>query len=256
MKRFLCLWLCVAACLLPVYFASAAGPAEPLEGRILYPEGASEQEATFLFEYSYPQFEPESKALGAVNEYYQAVCGDMSGVLVPQSVRELAVVREEGMPPFSLQIGYDVTARTDEYLSVLLTARQFLGIAESETVTGNVFALDGVYEGQPVTLSQVMGLEQDDDELSEKNSYAAQLVYKLVWQIITEQRVTMQTDYFEDVSRSDMEAAFSPETDFYLDANGNLVFYLQPGTVAGDVAGVLTFPFSIAELLSTVKDAN
>ena len=51
-----------------------------------------------------------------------------------------------------------------------------------------------------------------------------------------------------------MTGAFSPESDFYLDADGNVVFFIQAGEIAGEIAGVLHFPFNPAELLSAVKE--
>ena len=40
----------------------------------------------------------------------------------------------------------------------------------------------------------------------------------------------------------------------YLDADGNVVFFIQAGEIAGEIAGVLRFPFNPAELLSAVKE--
>ena len=51
-----------------------------------------------------------------------------------------------------------------------------------------------------------------------------------------------------------LTGAFSPESDFYLDADGNVVFFIQAGEIAGEIAGVLRFPFNPAELLSAVKE--
>ena len=51
-----------------------------------------------------------------------------------------------------------------------------------------------------------------------------------------------------------VRGAFSPESDFYLDGDGNVVPFIQPGEIAGEIAGVLRFPFAPAELLSAVKE--
>ena len=61
-----------------------------------------------------------------------------------------------------------------------------------------------------------------------------------------------QTDYDPDLTMEELQNAFSPESDFYLDEDGNLVFYVQAGVIAGEVNGILTYPFSPAELLSAV----
>jgi hypothetical protein len=59
--------------------------------------------------------------------------------------------------------------------------------------------------------------------------------------------------YDPDLTLDGLRRAFTPESDFYLDDNGNFVFYLQAGAIASEVNGVLTFPFSLSELLSAVQ---
>ena len=54
---------------------------------------------------------------------------------------------------------------------------------------------------------------------------------------------------FDDLTREELEAQFYPEEDFYLDENGNPVFYVQPSYIASSAEGVLTFPFTLEELL-------
>ena len=249
--RLVCLTL---ACLL-VSFASLADGmeiAQPIQGEQAYPQGA--EQAAYVFRYAYPQFIAERETDHDINAYYQALCDDLREVIIPQSVEASAMYAEPGAPVNYTEIGYQLTANADDYVSVILTNKQFLGYSESESLSANVFARDGIYAGQPVALSQVMGLEQEGDELAEGSSYASRLVYKLVWQIIQEQQASKQRDYFEELTQEHLEMALNPETDFYIDMDGNLVFYVQVGMIAGEVEGVLVFPFAMAELLSAVKE--
>ena len=85
---------------------------------------------------------------------------------------------------------------------------------------------------------------------SSAESLAERLAYQLVWQNIQQSSQQVDGDYLDGLSEVGLRAAFSPESDFYLDADGNIVFFIQAGVVAGEVAGILTFPFSSAELLS------
>jgi hypothetical protein len=203
-----------------------------------------------VFRYSFPQF-VGGKTAEALNAAYAAQCRDMLDTLVPRNVGEAGPLPEAGMPPYQSELSYRLTANTDDYLSVLLINRQSLGNAESETWTASVYALNGVYEGQTVSLSQVTGMEQEEGDAS--GSYAASLVYRLVWQIIQEQQAIRQ-NYFPDLTLDDFKRSFSPETDFYLDADGNLVFFVQAGVIASEMDGILTYPFSLAELLASVKE--
>ena len=94
---------------------------------------------------------------------------------------------EADAPTYYTHLDYQITRNDDDYLSVLLSSRQFLGNSETENWTAVVFALSGVYAGQPLSLTQAMGLEQSDGDEASGVSYASTLVYGLVWQIIQEQ---------------------------------------------------------------------
>ena len=52
-----------------------------------------------------------------------------------------------------------------------------------------------------------------------------------------------------DCTDEELEAAFYPEEDFYLDENGDPVFYLLENTVALPEAGILLVPISLEMLL-------
>lgn len=98
--------------------------------------------------------------------------------------------------------------------------------------------------GQPVSLSQVLGLEEEGGELSDGQSVAEQLAYELVWQIVERDSQNADGDYLDGLSKEQLTGAFSPESDFYLDVDGNVVFFIQAGEIAGEIAGVLRFPFN------------
>ena len=249
------LWALPVCALIPaVAFAQGLELADSISGMQVYPQGAEQEQAVYWFRYEYPQFVAQSPADQSINAYYQAMRDDLSIFLMPQSVEEQLAMREPEEPVYYTDLAYQVTANTDSYLSVTLTSQQFLGYAQSERIEANVFARDGVYAGQLVTLSQVMGLEQEDDAFDTGASYASQLVYKLVWKIMGEQQASQQQNFFEGIARTDVEAAFSPETDFYMDLDGNLVFFIQAGIVSSAVEGILNYPFSTAELLTAVRE--
>jgi len=253
MKRLICL---VAALCLLATGALAQGVAEttPLTGEQFYPDGADAQTATYRFTYSLPQFAADTDADATINAYYASLAEDLTTTVMPQTVASLDDAPAADAPAWYTVMDYRVTLSSADYLSVLLTSRQFLGNAEAESWSATVFARSGVYAGQPISLSQAMGLEQEDDADPSGNSYAAQLVYGLVWQIITQQQAMLQKDYFPELTQEDLQGVFTPESDFYLDEDGNFVFFIQAGQIAGEVDGILIYPFSRAELLSAVGD--
>lgn len=256
MKRVIALLLCTLL-LSSCAVAQEGAPAEvaaPLEGAAYFPAGATEETARYQFVYRYPQLPAADSIAERVNAYYQGVLRDMLDVLIPQ---EYAALTLEGIPEgpaYLTSIDYAVRCDNEDYLSVAFTATQFLGNSVAQSVSANVFARQGEYAGALCSLSQVVGMEQEGDELSEAASYASSLAYRLIWQIICEQQAAGQVDYLEGLTREDVERAFSPETDFLLDEDGNLVFFVQAGMIAGEVEGVLYFPFAVAEFLSAARE--
>ena len=248
------LWALLVCMLVSVSaFAQVLEMADSISSIQTYPQGAQQEQAAYWFQYEYPQFLAHTTADQAINAYYQAVRDDLNAFLMSH-VEERLALREPEEPAYYTDLAYQVTANTDSYVSVLLTSQQFLGYSQSDRIEANVFARNGVYAGQLVTLSQVMGLEQEGDEFDAKASYASQLVYKLVWKIMEEQKASQQKDFFEGLTPADVEAALNPETDFYMDMDGNLVFYIQAGIVSSEVEGIHTYPFSPAELLTAVRE--
>ena len=97
-------------------------------------------------------------------------------------------------------------------------------------------------------------LEEEGDELSDGQSVAEQLAYELIWRIVERDSQNADGDYLDGLTKEQLTGAFSPESDFYLDGDGNVVFFIQSGEIAGEIAGILHFPFAPAELLSAVKE--
>lgn len=225
--------------------------AEPLSGARFFPEGAAEQDARYVFSYAYPQFAPSEGGTEGVNAYYQALARDMADVDMAALAGESLEMPDEGMPAAYTRLDYQVTRNDGRYLSVVLTARHFAGNGESESVSANTFARDGVYAGQLLSLSQVLGLE-DAEARPDGQSVAGKLAWGLVWDIVSAGMENVDGDYLDGLTRENVEAAFNPETDFYLDEDGNVVFFVPSGVLAGEVAGVLTFPFAAAEILSAL----
>lgn len=188
--------------------------------------------------YAYPQFEAWLEADRAINAYYQAMAQDMARL----------------DQPVAADIAFEVQHNSKRYVSVVRTSSTAGGSGESVSLSADTFARDGLYAGQPVSLSQVLGLEQEGDELDDGASVAERLAYELVWQIVERDSQNADGGYLDGLTPRELQSAFSPESDFYLDADGNVVFFIQAGEIAGEIAGVLTFPFAPAELLSAVKE--
>ena len=241
--------LAAAACLFCGSLAQELGlkPAKPISGKqLLTADGQNTNEASLV--YAYPQFTVENEADEAINRFFRQEAGAM--------LQERA---QNAEPPERQEIGYRLALNTQRYVSVLLYTRTATYRGEYERLDAHTFARDGVYAGQSLTLSQVLGLEQETGTAGAKGvtdeSLTESLCYDLVWQIIERGMQDMDGDYLEDVTQEKLRQAFHPEQDFYLDEEGNVVLYIQAGEVAGEIAGTLLFPFAPAELLSAMKES-
>jgi hypothetical protein len=249
MKRVLCTALALLLCA-----AGASAQVVPqdntLRAEIYYPQGSTADTAAFVFRYRLPQYATDQLCHEALNRYFTGYVAELTDVVIPAAVDALDTLPAAGEPAYYVDMDYRTTENTADRLSVLLVSQQFLGNTLIETWESVVFALSGMYAGQPMTLSQAMGLEQDETDPVE--DYASELVYGLVWQIVEYEISAMQKAYFPDLTEAEFRSAFTPQDDFYFDEDGNFVFFVQSGTIAGEVEGVLTYPFSMAELLSAV----
>ena len=230
------------AMLCAVLLPAAAFALQPLEGQCLWPDA---QAPVCVLRYRFEQIDPQTQADEAVNAHYQALVADLPAQAAMQG-EQLGLVGET----LEMDITSAVTHLSDRYVSIVQTATTFGGNAESLSLCADTFARDGVYAGQHIGLSQVLGLE-NDDELTTGATVAEELAYSLVWQIVSSDSARADSDYQEGLTQQRVRQAFHPETDFYLDADGNIVFFIASGEIAPEVAGVLTFPFAAAELLSS-----
>ena len=249
MKRFLCA-LAALMLMLPGAVAQSETLDTSLLGVVYYPRGATVETASFAFRYRLPQLAAVEPQAEAVNAYFASYAADIVETMIPATLSTLDEFPGPGEPEYYVNLDYRIPSQTEDQLSVLLVSQQFLGNTLVEQWVSVVFALSGIYAGQPISLSQAMGLEQEGGQ---GEDVASELAYRLVWQIIQYDIGTMQTAYFPDLTEAEYRLAFSPQDDFYFDEDGNFVFFIQAGTIAGEVEGVLTYPFSMAELLSGIE---
>lgn len=224
-KAFSILGMLVAAILLTVWVtAGAEAPAT-----VSTYEGVLTRQDGTLFSYQLPQLAVSSSTDEQINQMIQQLPDRFAA-------EEFTSVQAS------------VSHISSRYLSLELVLVVEGGNGAQEILSSLTFARDGLYAGEMLNLSQVLGLEAEGEE----RSVASVLAYSLIGQMVDQERMNPDSDYLESFSQHELEKVFSPEKDFYLDEDGNVVFYIQAGEIAGDVAGILRFPFSPAELLSAM----
>lgn len=251
MKKVL-LMVLTAALLFSSAMAEPLTLASDLAGEAFWPEDATADNATYVYRYAYPQVEDNDETCQMINEFYGYLVEDALAFTVPMTADGL----ETGGVQAYTNIASQVTCNSDAWFSVLVTTETFLGASTSEVYAGHTFARTGAKAGTVVSLPYLLGIldpEEEDTWMQDRQTQKAnELVWGLVWDIIEQQKADGTVAYDEDLTYEGLCADFYPEEDFYLDADGNPVFFLQAATVASAAEGVLTFPFSMAELLDEV----
>ena len=214
---------------------SGLAQAQPLTGEHAWPADSFGQACTLR--YSYPQFQAESETDAAINAYYQALSRDMENLT----------------EPVDALIGFEIEHNSSRYVSVVLTSTTFGGGGESVSLSADTFARDGLYAGQPVSLSQVLGLEEEGDELSDGESVAERGLRPGM-----AHRGARQPERRRGLSGRPYAGAgprrFQPGIRLLPGRGRKRGLFIQPGEIAGEIAGVLRFPFAPPELLSAVKE--
>ena len=229
--------------------ADTAEPAEDLQGTVYFPEGSNEQTAAYRVSYRYPQVAVQTEADEAINAFFDYLMNDMLSFTAPLFAQEA----ESGSGAYTT-IDYRVTCSNEQYFCVLFSQEQFFGAATGFSIAAYPFLRLGDDAGMIVGLPHLLGLAAPGDHEGLAYERAAQranhLIYELVWEIIEEEMTEPGHRYFDGLTADDLKAEFYPESDFYLDEDGNPVFFIQPAMIAAGAAGILLFPFSIDELLS------
>ena len=187
--------------------------------------------------FSLPQFGGET----LINQYYLELAARLEAGQLPPGAVWSADDQSGGDAPGSWELGYEITRNDAEYLSVVLHLRQLSGGGETETLSADTFLRGEV--PRRLTLSELLGAEAADGDAN-----VADLVYDLIWEIVQVGMENVEGDYLDSLTLDSVRSALDPETDFYLDDNGNIVFFIEPGLLAGEIAGVLLYPFSPYEL--------
>lgn len=244
--------------LLALLFLFSTACAEPLplgewlSGTACYPEGSSEETAQYTYRYAYPTIAVEDTTGQMINEFYTYMVDDALGFAAPIAAEEAAY---SGVQAYTT-ITSEVTCNNDEYFSVKVTSESFMGAAVTSIVRAHVFARTGDKAGTVISLPYLLEIldagETDTWMLDRQTAKADAMVRGLVWDVIQDQLSDGTVGYYDDLTYENFEGNFYPEEDFYLDAEGNLVFFLQEGAAAPVSEGVLYFPFTLEELMDEI----
>ena len=234
------LLLCASAC-------AELGFSGEVSGTICYPQDADTDTATYVYTYTYPLAEGDEALAAAINEQFAYMIYEAENFTVPIQ-GEMA----EGSEQAWSHVTGAVTCLNGEYASVLVVRETELGEEDHSVIyAGYTFSLTGAKAGTVTSLPYLLGIldaEAEADEwLEERQAAKAEAcVRQMVWDRLQE---VPPEGLYETADEDWLSAVFYPEDDFYLDAEGNIVFYISPGMMAPAESGALLFSFTVEEIL-------
>lgn len=224
-----------------------------LSGEYLWPEGSTAESAKYIYRYDYPMQPGDDSVAQMINGFYEYLVEDAMAFNVPMAIDE---IDPEADFQSSTIISSEATFVSEAYLSYKITTETMMGVTADTIIAGHTFALTGPKAGQVVSLPYLLGvldMDEDDAWLQERQTAKVdECVRTLVWDIIQQQLAEGTVAYYDDLTYETLEYCFYPEEDFYIDAEGNIVFFLQEAIAAPTFEGVLLFPFTMDELLDEI----
>ena len=202
---------------------------------------------SFTFKYCYPCIDDAEPDAYIVNSFY----------------REQIEMDETNMQFFAdgyagtgqsvvKDISYRVTCNNDQYFSLLMTQELKIGEEIRISWEGNTFSRKSGGIGITIDLPRLLGIldedEQDEYLIDRQSEKAAEIVLDIILGRILDNPDGLP--YFDDIITYDyLYDTVFPHEDFYLETNGNPVFFVNPGIVADESEGFILFPISLEDIL-------
>ena len=224
-------------------------PADDLTGVYLWPEGASEDEASYVYRYAYPQFAGDEGIAQTINNIYQAEVRYALAFDCPMNGSS----HDPAQGQMTVDVSYEVTHLSSDYLSLKLHKRLTVGESCTSVVTAHTFPLTGERTGTVISLPFLLGVldRQENDEwlIDRQTAKVDACVRELVWTQIENAMRREDSAIYPDMTFEEFEQYFFPEEEFHLNEEGDLVFFLTEGIIAPQEAGHFFFTITLEELL-------
>ena len=216
-------------------------------GTILIPYDDSDPSAgAFTFVWKYPCVDESEPDADIVNSFYLEQM-DMDET----NMRFFADGYADSGESVRKEVSYTVTCNNDDYFSVLLIQKLTVGDRNRIIWSGNTFSRKNGEVGAAFDLPRLLGIlagkELDDYLIERQSEKAADIVLEMIMDQIFENPDDIP--YYDDINFDYLQAYVSPHEDFYLNENGDPVFYVVPGTISDESAGYLVFTIPMEDIL-------
>lgn len=246
------LLLLLTLTLLPLPVGAEDAPlafADDLTGQYVWPVGSTPEEASYTYEFTYPQIAGDSLLAITINNVFEYEATDALGFECPM----IGSSHDPSLGQMQVALEYTVTHLSAEYLSVRIDKEVRVGDTATHTVKAFTFMLTGDSAGTVTSLPYLLGLveasENDEWLLDRQTAKTETTAREMVWAMIEEAMAEDGSPIWSDTTFETLEWVFYPEEDFYLDEDGRLVFFLQENTIAPSEAGEFFYPISMDDML-------
>ncbi len=225
---------------------------DDLIGVYTWPEGSTEADASYVYRYAYPQIAGEDDIALTINNVFDYEASDALGFECPMIGSSHPA--EKGQ--MQVDITYEVVHLSDAALSVRID--KIVSVAESRfhIVKAYTFALTGAEAGTVTSLPYLLGIVEDSETdewlIDRQIAKADACAREMVWALIEKDMKKDGSVLYQDMTFEEFEWGFYPEEDFYLDAEGNFVFFVQEGMIAPTEAGQFFYTITLDDLLDEI----
>ena len=200
---------------------------------------------SYTYTYRYPHISENEPDAGKINPFY----ADQIYTL-ETNIHFMADGYIDSGENVTVDVSYECTCNNDRFFSVLIRKDSVIGGFVRTVWTGHTFSREADLSDATFDLPRMLGIldtgEQDEYQLARQTEKASRIVRELIMDQIAENSAGLP--YYDDFTEEDLLDVFYPEDDFYLDADGNPVFYLEPGIAADESAGYLFFPVRLEDI--------
>ena len=232
-------------------FANGILLAEDFTGTAVFPYDHEVSDSPALTcTWRYPSIDPSEICAEGINTFYTYLISDANEFGNPITADDLFA---HGVTdPSWSDISYELTCNNGEYLSLRILTESEIEGYHDRIWSAHTFSVEDT-SGATVNLPKLLGLlssgEANDTWLEDRQTRKAEeLVRELVWEQIELADEDSVFELFPDIDEEIFSMIFWPEDDFWLDENGDPVFFVQPGRITDESYGLLTFPIPLETL--------
>ena len=199
----------------------------------------------FSYSYCFPRISENEEAAYRITAFYLD-----KAEMLESEIPYIAESHEFSEEPLSIHVSYTVTCNNDLYFSVVVKQETVIGNNTRTIFEGNTFSRKYPKAKNLCNLANLLGILDPEENDAKIISHQKDRIRPPIYHIILDEVQNHPDRYslLDDFSEQDLANYFLPENDFYLNENGDPVFYVEPGIITDETDGYLFFTIPIEEI--------